>query len=286
MKFFMEEMTLWQAIILGLTQGLAEFLPVSSSGHLVLVRELFGIDGEYLLFDVMLHVGTLFAVFLAFFKDLIALFKPPFRTIGLIIIATVPAVVVGLLAGDYIESLFSSGKYLCFFFLFTALLMFLTEIIAKRTRETKPLGLKAAVFMGLMQGVGVFPGISRSGSTIFGGVAARLDRETAAKFSFMMSAPAIVGGLVSEGLDVLKEGVSIGPDLPAILVGMVVAGVSGYLAIRFFLRLISRVSLNGFAVYVAVLGIVVIILQAMGVITDAPAPVAEVAAAAKAVSGL
>ena len=117
-------------------------------------------------------------------------------------------------------------------------------------------------------------------------MAARLDRETAAKFSFMMSAPAIVGGLVSEGMDVLTEGVSIGPDLPAILVGMAVAGVSGYLAVRFFLRLISRVSLNGFAIYVAVLGILVIILQAMGVITDAPAPVAEVAAAAKAVSGL
>ena len=131
----------------------------------------------------------------------------------------------------------------------------------------------------------MLPGVSRSGSTIFGGVAARLDRETAAKFSFMMSAPAIVGGLVSEGMDVLKEGVNIGPDLPAILVGMAVAGVSGYLAIRFFLRLISRVSLNGFAIYVAVLGILVIILQAMGVITDAPAPVAEVAAAAKAVRG-
>ena len=94
----MDEMTLWQAILLGLTQGLAEFLPVSSSGHLVLMREIFGIKGEYLMFDVMLHVGTLFAVFITFFKDLIALFKPPFKTIGLIIVATVPAVVVGLRA--------------------------------------------------------------------------------------------------------------------------------------------------------------------------------------------
>ena len=192
----MDEMTLWQAILLGLTQGLAEFLPVSSSGHLVLMREIFGIKGEYLMFDVMLHVGTLFAVFITFFKDLIALFKPPFKTIGLIIVATVPAVVVGLLAGDYIENLFSSGKYLCFFFLFTALLMFLTEIIAKRTRETKPLGLKAAIAMGLMQGVGVFPGISRSGSTIFGGVVAKAEREEAAKFSFFMSIPVILGSAV------------------------------------------------------------------------------------------
>lgn len=175
-------------------------------------------------------------------------------------------------------------------FLITALLLVLTQWLSQRNAlrgvEKHRVGVGEALAMGCLQALGMLPGVSRSGSTIFGGVAARLDRETAAKFSFMMSAPAIVGGLVSEGMDVLKEGVSIGPDLPAILVGMVVAGVSGYLAIRFFLRLISRVSLNGFAVYVAVLGIVVIILQAMGVITDAPAPVAEVAAAAKAVSGL
>ena len=135
-----------------------------------------GLEGEFLMFDVMLHVGTLFAIFIVFFRDLLALFKPPFKTIGLIILASIPAVIVGFFAGDFIESFFSDGKYLCFFFLATAILMFATEFISARTKEIQPLGLKTAIFMGLMQGVGVFPGISRSGSTIFGGVAAKTDR--------------------------------------------------------------------------------------------------------------
>ena len=117
----------------------------------------------------------------------------------------------------------------------------------------------------------MLPGVSRSGSTIFGGVAVGLNREKAAKFSFMMSAPAIVAGMLSEGMDALEMGVSFGNDLPAILLGMLVAFVSGYLAIRYFMKLISRVSLNGFAFYVIALGVLVIILQLTGVMTDAPA---------------
>ncbi|MEF9877858.1 MAG: undecaprenyl-diphosphate phosphatase, partial [Clostridia bacterium] len=121
-----------------------------------------------------------------------------------------------------------------------------------------------------MQAVGMLPGVSRSGSTLFGGVAVRLNRETAAKFSFMMSAPAIVAGMLSEGYAVMKEGIHIGGDLPAILVGMLVAGVSGYFAIRFFLKLLTKVSLNWFALYVAIIGILVIVLQMTGVMKDAP----------------
>ena len=108
-------------------------------------------------------------------------------------------------------------------------------------------------------------------------MSAKLSRETAAKFSFMMSAPAIVAGMLSEGMDALQSGVSFGNDLPAIIVGMLVAFVSGYLAIRFFMKLISRVSLNGFALYVTLLGILVIILQLTGVMRDAPAQTAEIA---------
>ena len=257
----MDEMTLWQAILLGLTQGLAEFLPVSSSGHLVLMREIFGIKGEYLMFDVMLHVGTLFAVFITFFKDLIALFKPPFNTIGLIIVATVPAVVVGLLAGDYIENLFSSGKYLCFFFLFTALLMFLTEIIAKRTRETKPLGLKAAIAMGLMQGVGVFPGISRSGSTIFGGVVAKAEREEAAKFSFFMSIPVILGSAVLE----LFKADFAAVNWLNVCVGMAVSFVSGLFAIRLMMRVIAKANYKWFGIYLIAVSVLSFVFLFLGV---------------------
>ena len=152
-----------------------------------------------------------------------------------------------------------------------ALTQFFSQRNARKGVEKAQVGVGEAVAMGCLQAVGMLPGISRSGSTIFGGVSAKLNRETAAKFSFMMSAPAIVGGLLSEGSAALKEGLSFGGDLPAILVGMVVAGVSGYFAIRFFLKLITRISLNWFALYVAILGIAVIILQMTGVMTDAPA---------------
>lgn len=139
--------------------------------------------------------------------------------------------------------------------------------------------------MGCLQAVGMLPGVSRSGSTIFGGVTARLDRQAAAKFSFMMSAPAIVGGLLSEGMAVMKEGISIGGDLPAIAIGMVVAGLSGYFAIRFFLKLISKATLNWFALYVIVLGIMVIILQMTGVMADAPVETANAVACARVLIG-
>jgi len=144
---------------------------------------------------------------------------------------------------------------------------------AKRKAEKNKVGVGEALAMGCLQAVGMLPGVSRSGSTIFGGVWAKLNRETAAKFSFMMSAPAIVGGLLSEVMDVVESGVSIGSDLPAILVGMVVAGVVGYFTIRFFMKLITRVSLNGFALYVTVLGVIVIVLQLIGVLGGAEAAV-------------
>lgn len=170
-------MEIWQALVLGLVQGLGEFLPVSSSGHLVLAREIMGISGDYMLFDIMVHVGTLFAVLVAFYKDIIALFKPPFKTIGLLLLASVPAAVVGLLLNDTIADFFSDAKYIGFFFLFTAVLMLATEWLAVKRpyaerelplRVAPSVGIKAALIMGGMQAVALFPGISRSGSTIFG----------------------------------------------------------------------------------------------------------------------
>ncbi|MDD6041299.1 MAG: undecaprenyl-diphosphate phosphatase, partial [Clostridia bacterium] len=151
----------------------------------------------------------------------------------------------------------------------------LPQILSNRraaaTPENTTVGAGEALAMGCLQAVGMLPGVSRSGSTIFGGVCAGLERSVAAKFSFMMSAPAIVAGMLSEGKDALESGLSFGNDLAAILVGMLVAFVAGYLSIRFFMKLISRVSLNGFALYVTALGILVIVLQLTGVMSDAPA---------------
>ena len=254
-------MKFWEAIILGLVQGLAEFLPISSSGHLVLVRELLGIQGEYLLFDVMVHVGTLFAIFIVFFKDILALFKPPFKTIGLIALASIPAVIVGLFLDDQIESLFSSGKYLCFFFLFTAVIMLLTEFLAKRTTESKPLGVKTAIAMGLMQGVAVFPGISRSGSTIFGGTVAKGDRAEIAKFSFFMSVPVILGSAV---LQIFKADFAV-IEWGNILIGMATSFISGLLAIKLMMKVIQKANYKWFALYLLVISILSFIFLFIGV---------------------
>lgn len=277
-------MSMLTAAFLGLIQGLAEFLPISSSGHLNLFQALLGVNvGNQLLFDILLHVGTLVAVAIVFWKDWVQMIAHPIknRTLLLLFIASLPALFAKIVFNDALEVIEGTNRFLGVFFLGTALLLVLTQWLSKRNAqrdvEKHQVGIPEAIAMGCMQAVGMLPGISRSGSTIFGGVAAKVDREAAARFSFMMSAPAIVGSLLSEGKDALAEGITLGADLPAVLVGMAVAGISGYLAIRFFLKLISRVTLNGFALYMALLGILVIILQATGVMTDAPAVVQEAA---------
>ncbi len=279
-------MSILIAALLGLVQGLAEFLPISSSGHLNLLQALFGVDVEHqLLFNILLHVGTLAAVAVVFWKDWVQMILHPIKnkTLVLLVIASLPALVAKVLFDEPLDYLETHNGLLGVWFLLTGVLLMLTQWLSQRHRqkgvEKTEVGWFEALVMGCLQALGMLPGVSRSGSTIFGGVSARLNRQTAAKFSFMMSAPAIVGGLLSEGMAAVKEGVSIGPDLSAILVGMVVAGVSGYLAIRFFLKLITHVSLNWFALYVALLGILVIVLQATGVITDAPAEALNAVAA-------
>ena len=246
------------------------------------MQALFGVEVEHqLLFNILLHVGTLAAVAIVFWKDWLHMILHPIkdRTLLLLFIASLPALAGKVLFDGPLDYVETHNTILGVCFLVTALMLTLTQSLSKKNAEKgmekTSVGVKEAVTMGALQAVGMLPGISRSGSTIFGGVCARLNRETAAKFSFMMSAPAIVGGLLSEAMDVLESGVSIGPDLPAILIGMLVAGVSGYFSIRFFLRLISRATLNGFAIYMVAIGVITIILQLTGVLTDAPEAAAQ-----------
>ena len=273
-------MSILEAAALGLFQGLAEFLPISSSGHLNLLQALFGVELDHqLLFNILLHVGTLVAVLIVFWKDWLNMLLHPIKdkTLLLLFIASLPALVAKVLFDKPLDYVETHNDLLGVCFLLTGLMLVLTQKWsmrnAKRKTEKNKVGVGEALAMGCLQAVGMLPGVSRSGSTIFGGVWAKLNRETAAKFSFMMSAPAIVGGLLSEVMDVVESGVSIGSDLPAIVVGMVVAGVVGYFTIRFFMKLISRVSLNGFALYVTVLGVAVIVLQLTGVLGGAEAAV-------------
>ena len=271
-------MSILEGAFLGLIQGLAEFLPISSSGHLNLLHALFGLQIEHqLLFNILLHVATLAAVGIVFWKDWVEMILHPIknRTLLLLFIASMPALAAKILFDDALDYVEVHNTYLGVCFLLTGAMLWLTQILSKRRAAAKPekttVGTGEALAMGCLQAVGMLPGVSRSGSTIFGGVCAGLERSVAAKFSFMMSAPAIVAGMLSEGKDALESGLSFGNDLAAILVGMLVAFVAGYLSIRFFMRLISRVSLNGFALYVTALGILVIFLQFTGVMSDAPA---------------
>lgn len=265
-------MSIIQAAILGLVQGLAEFLPISSSGHLILSRAVMGISdetaatGAFMMLDVLLHAGTLLAVLVVFWKDWWNILKNPFKskTLLMLIIASIPAFIVAVFFDDFVEQFFT-GWFLGVSFLVTAVFLLIAEAVSARLKkgsdDVKP---KNAIIMGIMQAIALLPGVSRSGSTLTGGLLSGLDRKAAAKFAFMMSAPAIVGSLLFEGLDALELGYFAQLELVPTIVGMVVAAISGYLAIRFMLRLIQRASLNWFALYVAILGLMILVLQLTG----------------------
>ena len=264
-------MNIFQAAILGIIQGLAEFLPISSSGHLELAQQLMGLTENsqaMLLLSVLLHAGTLIAVIVVFWEDWWGILKNPFKSkmLGLLILASLPALAVAVLLD--VERLFGSG-FLGISFLITGVFLLLAEGLSRRGRhaaQEREVHAKQALAMGAMQAVALMPGVSRSGSTLLGGVASGLPRRTAAKFSFMMSAPAILGSLLMEGKDALESGAFdfLSANLLPLAVGIVLAAVSGYLAIRYMLKLINRVSLGWFALYVFVLGGVVLFLQFTG----------------------
>lgn len=266
-------MNILQATVLGLVQGLAEFLPISSSGHLILARAIMGISdeaastGAFMMLDVLLHAGTLLAVLAVFWKDWWDILKNPFKskTLLLLFIASVPALLTVVLLGDIVDSFFT-GWFLGVSFLITAVFMLIAEAVSRRQGKwAEHPGFKHAICMGIMQAIALLPGVSRSGSTLMGGVTSGLNRKSAAKFAFMMSAPAILGSLIFEGKDALEMGYFAELALVPTIVGVIVAAISGYLAIRFMLRLINKVSLNWFALYVALLGLVILVLQLAGV---------------------
>lgn len=273
-------MEIWQAVVLGLVQGLTEFLPVSSSGHLAFIQGLMGLnDGQInlLLFNILLHVGTLVAVCAVFWRDIIDLFKKPFKTLLYLIVATIPAGIVGLLFMDWSESLTSSGYVgilLASFFALTAVLLFVTELVAKRRDKQKELSLgwRTTVPMGLAQAVAaLFPGLSRSGSTICAGVLAGGRSEDLSRFSFLMSIPVILGSfavsLVKGAVDGdLSASVSaMGADAGwCIALGFIVAAVSGLFAIKVMIAAIRNANYKWFSLYLVLLAVTCIVLHCTG----------------------
>jgi undecaprenyl-diphosphatase len=248
-------MNILHALILGLVQGLCEFLPVSSSGHLVLAQRVLGISQASLLFDTFLHVGTLAAVFAVYFKDIWEMIKRPLsKPVYCLAIATVPAVIFALIFGDFFDDIFA-GRFLGISFIITSGILFLSSRFSGERREVS---YRDAAMMGLWQGVAILPGISRSGATISGGLMQGLRREDAAKFSFLMSIPAILGSVVYQFKDIVS-GAELGAiGAPAVIVGILASAVSGYAAIRFMLRVLQRASLKSFAWYTLALGALVL----------------------------
>lgn len=268
-------MKIWQAIVLGLTQGLTEFLPVSSSGHLVFLQRVLNISEGGLFFNIILHLGTLVAVCAVFWKDIIALFKKPFHTLGFLVIASVPAAIVGFLLEDIIDGMSSDfayiGAVLAALFTVTATVLFVTEIFAKRRQNTLPLCWRTIIPMGLAQAVAVLPGISRSGSTICAGTLAGGNSDDVAKFSFLMSIPVILGSFVISLIKGLVKG-DIQADFAAngseygwcIALGFIVSAVVGLFAVKIMLKAIKKANYKWFSLYLVLLAIVCVVLQCCG----------------------
>ena len=271
-------MTYIEAVILGLVQGLAEFLPISSSGHLALLQQFFGIkEDNVLLFAVLLHVGTLISVFIIYWKDIwelivelfltikdiftgkgLRLDERPVRKLGvMIIVATIPTGLIGILFNDFFDGLYNSIVPIGAGLLVTGCLLVIAERMGTSNRGIKEMNFRNAIFVGVVQGIAICPGISRSGSTLFGSLLCNLDRTFAVKFVFLISIPSILGSAVMEAPDAIAAGMNMN-DLGPIIVGMIVAAVSGLIAIKTMIKVVSNKKLNYFSYYVWLLGIFVI----------------------------
>lgn len=277
-------MSIWEAIVLGIVQGTTEFVPISSSGHLILVPWLFGWSEPGLTFNVGVHIGTLAAVVIYFWRDLFAmtvalpkgiaarqpLTDPMSFLAVIIIIGSIPAALVGLTLGDRIEEFFHSGAggnlaigLIAVALMLVAVMMFLGERLAEHRRPMEEIRVRDGIIIGIAQSVALFPGVSRSGSTITAGLFLGFRRETAARFSFLLGIPAVVGASAIEVRRFLTNGLADG-ETSVLAVGIITSGVVGYLSIAFLLRFLARHSTAVFILYRIAFGALVLALLAFG----------------------
>ncbi|MDX9848905.1 MAG: undecaprenyl-diphosphatase UppP [Anaerolineaceae bacterium] len=271
-------MTIWQAFILGIIQGLTEFLPISSSGHLVIAPFLLGWsipEEQVFTFDVLVQMGTLIAVILYFWKYLwkivVAVLKgilekKPFGSqdakLGwLVVLSTIPAILGGLFLKDQVEAAFQSVQITAIFLLITALLLWVAERLSQQVNRMEDLSTLDAFIIGCFQVLAIFPGLSRSGSTISGGILRKLKREEAAKFSFLMSIPVMLGAGVMSMNDLIQV-----PDLseflPVLLVGLITSAVVGFLSIHWLLKFLNNNKLGLFSIYCVGISILTLVVNA------------------------
>ncbi|MBI5679415.1 MAG: undecaprenyl-diphosphatase UppP [Methanobacterium sp.] len=273
-------MDIIQALILGIVQGLTEFLPVSSSAHLVFVPEIMGIQSS-LAFDTILHVGTLVAVVGYFWNDILHMLKSFFFSLmdipkgqfmkgiredkfkklaWFVIIGTIPAGLAGVLLKDFFEGLFNNIPAVGLFLIITGFLLWGSERVSKSvTKKTslENMSLKSSIIIGVFQALAIAPGISRSGATISAGLFLGLERELAARYSFLLSIPAILGAALVQAKDIT----SLDMTTTVAIAGFIAAAITGYLAIKILLKLIKERNLMIFAYYCWIVGTVALILS-------------------------
>ena len=256
-------MSLLEAIILGLIQGMSEFLPVSSSGHLLVFHHIFGITTEdNMTFIIVLNMGSLMPLLYVFRRDIFEIIKNPFQKItAFLIIATIPLVVITLLFEGLIESMFHMVRFLPVGFIITGIVLLLSDKLKNNNKSMENINFLDAALIGCAQAVAVFPGISRSGSTITATMARGINREDAARFSFLMSIPAAFGAIVFRASRILRNPELIeGLDFLNLGAGFLTAAITGYIAINFMLAIVKKAKLKYFALYYIFALVVLIIL--------------------------
>jgi undecaprenyl-diphosphatase len=261
-------MTVFQAIVLGVIQGLSEFLPISSSAHLALTPWLFGWPAPGLAFDVALHLGTLIALVWFFWQEWVTLAKAFFsvlakrrieteseRRVMFVIVATIPGGLAGYLLQDYAKTIFRTPALTGVMLILMGAVLWLVDRSASQERGVAAMTWRDAIVIGLAQMFAIVPGVSRSGSTITAGRAVGLSRESAAVFSFLLSLPIITAAVLFEGRHAIEGGINA-----PLVAGVIASGVSGWLAISVLLKFIARNSYGVFAAYRLILGAVVLLV--------------------------
>jgi len=264
------EINIFQSIFLGIIQGLGEFLPISSTAHLILAPWFFGWSDPGLAFDIALHVGTLLAVVWFFWRDWLDIIKAasnsvlhtkceiknnmyPAGLLWLLMVASIPGAIFGLLFDSKIESIFRSPLLIAFTLSAVGLVLLLIDKYAKHSKTIEKISIKDALIIGFSQALAIVPGISRSGATMTAGLALGIGREQAARFSFLLSAPIIFGAAAVKIPHLLSAGITL-----PIIFGILSSAVTGYLAIKFMLKFIQKVGYAPFFWYRIVLAAVVV----------------------------
>lgn len=247
-------MTIYQGIIFGFVQGITEFLPISSSGHLAMLGYFFKIENA-ISTAILLHIATLFSVVFCYRKELVKILKNPFgQTSKKLVLATFVSGLIAVVLNKFAKSFFESIKILPYMFLTTAIVLICADLFAKKRHKTKKLGVKNSLVVGIAQGLAVLPGISRSGSTISALLFCDVEREEAADFSFLLSVPIIIASAIFEFFDLKKAPIQNFAILPN-LVGFVVAFFVGIFAIKVMKKFVKKARLWWFSIYLILLAI-------------------------------